>query len=219
MENSFYTRLKMFSEETGVSVSRLSVLCGLNKDTFSNYRTGGRSSNFPKANILQKLVEIGEEHGVSRSIDWFTRGIDEHRPPIQLVGRVGATERGLPFIDTTGYQAPAEKEYAPHFQGAKYIDEEHCTVAALVEGASMGEWLNGCYVYYNKPLITSVPEEWLGRVCVVLGADGEMYLKTILRGKNGLFNLKSGNGELIQDVKVEAVSLVLGYVQPQNKKT
>lgn len=216
MENLFFKQLSEFSAETGLSLTKLASLCGLTNAFFYNYKNG-RTIGAPKANILQKLVEIGEEHGVSRSIDWFTRGIDEHRPPIQLVGRVGASDPDTPKVTYFDDHYIDPHETAPHIAGAMYKNENEKTVAVEIVGKSIGRFFDGWYAYYNTPP-RDPTSDMLGQLCVVWEEDGCAYIKELHKGQNGTFNLKSEDGTMLINQKIQSAALVIGIAKKKEKK-
>lgn len=100
-------------------------------------------------------------------------------------------------------QGPFDFVEAPDYATAN-------TVAAKVEGSSMGPWFDGWLVFYDD-VRSPITEDLIGEICVVGLADGRVLLKKVHAARSpGLFHLHSQFEEPITDVVLEWAAKVTG---------
>lgn len=100
-------------------------------------------------------------------------------------------------------QGPFEYVQAPD-----YATEN--TVAARVEGASMGPWFDGWLVFYDD-VRSPITPDLHGEICVVGLEDGRVLLKKVQPARQpGLFHLHSQFEEPITDVAIRWAAKVTG---------
>lgn len=136
------------------------------------------------------------------SVDWLLtgRGKQDAIPKVPVVGRVGAGAEILPFDDF------------PQGEGIRQVDPppgEDGTVALEIAGDSQYPLQEGWLIFYRRD-IDGVPDECVGKLCVVKLTNGVTLLKTLRRGpRKGRFRLESWNAPPREDVQLEWASKVL----------
>jgi phage repressor protein C with HTH and peptisase S24 domain len=145
------------------------------------------------------LVPLARALGVSP--DWL---FDERgpanvlKPQALLVGKVGAGAEIHRFEEGV---VLASIEAPPGLGDCN---------AAEVEGDSMYPQLEAGWTVFYGPEHQGIPEECVGRLCVVQVKDGPILLKKLMRGsRKGLWRLESWNAPLRDDVKVDWAAKVL----------
>lgn len=100
-------------------------------------------------------------------------------------------------------QGPFDYVEAPDYATA-------ATVAARVEGSSMGPWFDGWLVFYDD-VRSPVEADMIGEICVVGLEDGRVLLKKVQAARElGLFHLHSQFEEPITDVSIRWAAKVTG---------
>jgi transcriptional regulator with XRE-family HTH domain len=83
--------------------------------------------------------------------------------------------------------------------------------AARIRGNSMYPFEDGWLVFWGEDP-SGVPDDCIGKLCVVQLTDGRQLLKKLYRGsKKGVYRLDGHNAPLIDDVAVEWAACVLGF--------
>lgn len=172
--------LEQLSDDTGISVSQL-----------SRYETGKRDPS------LSHLAAIAArfQTTVGRLV-----GQDEEPETgtVPIVGKVGAGAIYIPFET----DEPLGTVPAP--EGAN-----DNTVAAIIDGESLGALFDQWVVFYDRVYAAPDPS-MIGKLCVVgLAADKRVVVKKLTRGQvRGLFTLLSNFDPPIYDVAVEWCAVV-----------
>lgn len=126
---------------------------------------------------------------------------------VPVVSYVGAGERVIP-IDSGGYETvnvPAGVTASAELRAMK------------VRGDSMRPLRDGWLVYYRQQPFPGVDETCFAGPCVLETADGELYIKELIRGsKPGHFHLVSWNQTtaIMQDVAVIWATPVVAMIPP-----
>ncbi len=163
-----------------------------------------RAATRPRAPVSQQVVQhllsgrnstsrhlpaIAEALGVS--LDWLAGGKGKfRRAESLLVGKVGAGAEITRFDEGTvlaGIEQPPGID-APN--------------VAEISGTSQYPLQEGWLIFYG-PEHQGIPEDCIGKLCVVQVKDGPTLLKTLKRGsRKGLFRLESWNAPPRDDVRL-----------------
>jgi phage repressor protein C with HTH and peptisase S24 domain len=137
--------------------------------------------------------------------DWLATGRHprpRRAPESLLVGKVGAGAEIVRFDDNTplaGVEAPPGIE-APN--------------VAEISGDSQYPLQEGWRVFYG-PEHQGVPDDCVGKLCVVQVKDGPTLLKTVKRGsRRNLYRLESWNAFPREDVRLAWAARVV-FIQPR----
>ena len=137
------------------------------------------------------LAGVARELGVSET--WLIHGIGDEpeRAPIPVAGRVGAGAK-VPLHDATP-DGGLFKVSAPTQLLRRGKVEQFAAVE--VEGDSMEPMYQpGDILFYTRATHEGIPNEDLGRPCIVEDADGNAWIKQVRTGDEpGLFHLISLN--------------------------
>jgi hypothetical protein len=119
---------------------------------------------------------------------------DDADDGVPLVGRIGAGSKMILFSQGDD---PRERVRAP--EGATPE-----TVAAEIDGTSLGELFDKWLVYYDRRQ-DPPSDDLIGRLCVVGLADGRVLVKKLRRGRRGkgYFDLHSNTEPPMYDEVVE----------------
>lgn len=132
------------------------------------------------------------------SWEWILEGEEKASQPqsdtVPIVGDVGAGGKvAFPGEPQGGY------DLAPRPPGAS-----PSTVAARVRGDSMPGVAEDQWLIYYDDRVASVPDEWIGELCVVWLPDDLVYVKKVYRGRDpGTFDLISTGYEPMRNEEVE----------------
>jgi hypothetical protein len=98
----------------------------------------------------------------------------------------------------------------PRLQGHACFLETATTssVAVEIKGSSLGEVFDRWLVFYDD-VRQPVTPDLIGKLCVVGLSDDRVLIKTLERGRNGRFNLKSNTEPVIQDAEVRWAAPVI----------
>jgi transcriptional regulator with XRE-family HTH domain len=88
------------------------------------------------------------------------------------------------------------------------------TAALIVRGDSMPGVAEDQWRIYYDERVESVPDDFIGQLCVAWLPDAGVYVKRIYRGRNGTFDLVSTGHETIRDVDV-AWSAKVTWIKPR----
>jgi len=173
----------------------------MNIYTYSQYENGTRR---PK---IQSLERIAKTFRVS--YEWLATGLGEGGTTVQMTvpvtGTIGAWGT-VTFADNLGdLDAPPDATAA---------------TAALLTGAdAMPTFVDGQYSYfYERPhkATTTVPDQILGRLCVVALKDKRVLIRRIERGsRTGRYHLVARSAEPVFDQRIEWFALVT-WIQPRH---
>lgn len=193
-------RLKEIRSQRGLTLQKVADAVGATAGQIRFLETGARKIS------LIWLEKLSQFYNVDPS------EILAAPPPIPVVGRVGATDSETPKVYYFDDHAPDPEETAPHIAGAKYKSDEERTVAVEIVGYSIGRLFNGWFAYYNAPP-RDPTADMLGQLCVVWTESGEAYIKELHKGQNGTFNLKSADGTLLLNQRLQGACLVIGIAK------
>lgn len=127
----------------------------------------------------------------------------------QAVGYVGAGAEITPIDDHAVGAGLEEVDFPPG------IPEN--AVLVIVRGDSMyPRYFDNEYLFYLRDQRS--PGEFVGRECVVALEDGRVFVKTLRRGADGLFNLESWNAPLMENKAVQWAAPVLARVNRGNQR-
>lgn len=145
------------------------------------------------------LPELAAALGVS--LDWLAggkgRGPSAKRQAL-LVGKVGAGAEITRFDEGV---VLASLDPPPGV--------DNCN-AAEVEGDSMYPQMEAGWIVFYGPEHNGIPEECVGKICVVQVKDGPTLLKRLRRGsRKGLWRLESWNAPVRDDIKLEWAARVI----------
>lgn len=128
-----------------------------------------------------------------------------------MVSAVGMGETLFDVVGGAAGEAAAERVPAPPGVSAA---EAEGLVAARVEGHALRPFRDGWLIYYRPS--DHVPDEAIGRWCVVELADGRKLVKEVRRGREGLFTLLSigGGADPLEDQPVISASPIVAFTQP-----
>jgi hypothetical protein len=186
---------------------------GMNQPALA--RAASRSRHAVSQQVVQHLLSGRNEtskhlpaiaEALNVSLDWLATGKGPRMGarPVEalLVGKVGAGSEITRFEDGTvlaGIEAPAGVT-APN--------------VAEISGDSQYPLQEGWLIFYG-PEHQGVPEDCIGKLCVVEVKDGPTLLKTLKRGsRKGLFRLESWNAPPREDVKLSWAARVV-YIKPR----
>jgi len=173
---------------------------GMNIYTYSQYENGTRRPTLPTLERIAKTFRV--------SYEWLATGLGEGGTTVQMTvpvtGTIGAWGT-VTFADNLGdLDAPPDATAA---------------TAALLTGAdAMPTFVDGNYSYFyerpHKPN-TKVPDQILGRLCVVALKDKRVIVRRIERGSRaGRYHLVGRAAEPLFDQPIEWCALVT-WIQPR----
>lgn len=200
------------AEEIGSRIRHARLACGyatatdaarrltINIYTYVQYESGLRR---PKIQTLERIAKTFRV-----SYEWLATGLGEGGTTVQMTvpvtGTIGAWGTVI-FADNLGdLDAPPDATAA---------------TAALLTGAdAMPTFVDGKYSYFyerpHKPN-AKVPEQILGRLCVVALKDKRVLIRRIERGSRaGRYHLVGRSAEPIFDQRVEWFAPVT-WIQPR----
>ena len=161
----------------------------MNIYTYSQYENGTRR---PKIQTLERIAKTFRV-----SYEWLATGLGEGGTTVQMTvpvtGMIGAWGT-VTFADNLGdLDAPPDATAA---------------TAALLTGAdAMPTFVDGKYAYYyERPhkSVTKVPDQILGRLCVVALKDRRVLIRRIERGSRaGQYHLVGNPAEPIFDQRID----------------
>lgn len=189
-------RLVRARELAGYESARAAATAmGANYNTYAQHENGTRDVSRSAAIRYSRFYRV--------SLEWLLTGRGQpatkgNQTPV--VGLVGAGAEVLPFDDY------------PQGGGMEFVDapagNEDC-VAVAITGDSQYPLQEGWLIFYRKTQ-EGVPEECLGKLCVVKTSNGTTLLKTLRRGsRKNIYSLESWNAPTMEDVKLEWASRVL----------
>lgn len=172
-------RLKALREERGWTHERAAEAMGMSRSHFIKLERGERKLS---------------EHTIRLACEAF--GVEEQelfaKRQVPLIGWVGAGGLEHRFGDGDGEYESVE---APPNATEK-------TVAVEARGDSLGPLLDNAYIYYDDRRDPYVGD-FLGEMCVVGLADGQILVKQIRRGTQlGRYTLYGQFGTPLEDVKI-----------------
>lgn len=172
----------------------------INVSTYVQYENGTRRPKIPTLERIAKTFRV--------SYEWLVTGLGGGGTTVQMTvpvtGTIGAWGT-VTFADNLGdLDAPPDATAA---------------TAALLTGAdAMPTFVHGNYNYfYERPhkATTKVPEQLLGRLCVVALKDKRVLIRRIERGSRaGQYHLVGNPAEPIFDQRIEWFALV-SWIQPR----
>lgn len=187
METTFKEALGHALKRTGRSLRSVAIDSGVSYEQLKALNQGKSQ----RTNVDDALKVAGA-FGVTLDDFYFGRLDPANRHPIAVAGRVGA-----------GASVPLEDAYAKgdglfHIAAPAQLTRKgppRGIVAVEVEGDSMTPMYQpGDILFYTRATHEGIPDEDIGRPCVVEDADGMAWVKQVKRGdETGLFHLISLN--------------------------
>lgn len=184
-------RISDRSAQLGLTDNALSLRAGLSRDGIRNWRRRTEGGEEAGATVTA-LAGVASALGVSET--WLIHGIGEgpDRPSIAVAGQVGAGA-AVPLVDAYAkgdglFRVAAPAQLLRH-------GPPRGIVAVEVEGDSMVPMYQpGDVLFYTRATHEGIPEEDIGRPCIVEDAEGNAWVKQVKRGDEpGLFHLISLN--------------------------
>lgn len=187
------TRIRKARKDAGLSQGELGKQFGITREAVSLWEA---DTNAP---TMDKLGTIAKRLGVSA--EWLLTGKGAaNQPRVAVAGYVGAGAEVHPIDDFPGGSG---LEMVPPPPG-----ETNC-VAVRIRGDSMHPLQDGWLVFYSRDQ-DGVPDDAVGKVCVVKVKDGPTLIKTLRRGSGkNRWTLESWNGPTRENVVLEWASRVL----------
>lgn len=191
-------RLIQIRERAGYTgPAEASRALGINRYTYTQHENGTRT--VPR----EALLRYAQFYRVS--VEWLMtgRGAMAGAPKVPVVHYVGAGAAVYPIDDhQPGSSGLREVDPPPGVTGC---------IAAEIRGDSMWPFmLEGWLIFYRREQ-DGVPDECLGKLCVVcLADDGGCFVKTLKKGpKKSLYTLESYNAPAREGVKLLWATRVL----------
>lgn len=184
-------RISERSAQLGLSENALSLKAGLSRDGIRNWRRRLERGEEAAGATISALAGVAGALGVSET--WLLHGIGE--PPAQravpVAGRVGAGAQ-VPLFDTTEDGGLFQVAEPPQLRRLAHLQN---LGAVEVEGDSMAPMYQpGDVLFYSRATHEGIPEEAIGRPCIIEDSDGNAWVKQVKRGDEpGLFHLISLN--------------------------
>lgn len=175
------TYIRRRVDELGYNQSSAAVAAGCDKDTLRNFFEG-KSQSLRADNYIKIMALIAETK-------------------VPILGNAGAGERVYYFDDGYEYEMIDRPPESP----------ERNVVALRVEGDSMKPVLKDGYIIFYTRDIEGVPEECIGKMCVVRLDDDSTMVKEVKRSLTtpGLFHLLSYNADPLVDQRLKWAARVL----------
>lgn len=175
---------------------------GVPTPTYLGHENGSGGRDVPK----DAAIKYAQFFKVS--LEWLLtkKGVPRGRPLITVVGYIGERAE-IVLLDSHALGG-----------GLEYVEPppgiEFPCVAARIRGDSMHPFEDGWLVFWTKEA-SGVPEDCIGKLCVVCLADGRMYMKRLRRGSaKHRFNLESWNAPTIENAALSWAARVID-VRPQ----
>jgi DNA-binding XRE family transcriptional regulator len=188
-------RLKQIRSKRFASAAEAARALNINRFTYTQHENGTRAVPRDAAIRYAQFYRV--------TTDWLLHGRGQPGPggSVPVVHYVGAGAEMHPFDDH------------PQGGGLEHVDPppgvSDC-IAARVRGNSMYPMLlDGWLLFYSRDE-DGVPDECVGKLCVVCLENGACYVKTLRRGsRKGLFTLESWNAPPMEDARLTWASRVL----------
>lgn len=189
-------RLKLLRKERFRSAAEAARALGLPEPTYSAHENESRG--------IPREAAVRYARFFKASLDWLLtgKGSVRGRTTVPVVGYVGAGAEIIPVDDFA--QGDGLELVEPP------LGVDFPCVAARVKGNSMYPFEEGWLVFWAKTA-PGVPEDAIGKLCVVRLKDERMLVKKLRRGsKPHLFTLESWNAPAMEDQLVDWASPVIG---------
>lgn len=183
----------------GKTQLEIAKACGVSKAAVGQWEAGLTVPTGPNLVAAALFLKVRPE--------WLATGSPPRqatsRRAVPLVGYVGAGGEVYP-VDDHAKGAGLEEIPGP-------VGYDGDCVALRVRGNSMYPALEDGWIIYYTRNGDGVPQEAIGRLCVVKAAgDGPMMVKKLHRAPGGKFRLDSTNAPPMDDVTLEWAAPVLG---------
>lgn len=187
-------RISERASKLGLTDNALSLRAGLSRDGIRNWRRRTENGEEAAGATISALAGVAQALQVSET--WLIHGIGdqpEPSPKITIAGRVGAGAQ-VPLFDHTEsgglYQIEAPSQLLRHAVPSEIG-------AVEVEGNSMVPMYQpGDILFFTRHTHDGIPDEDIGRPCIVEDEDGMAWVKQVKRGNEpGQFHLISLNPE------------------------
>lgn len=167
-----------------------------------SYYTYAQHENNTQGREVPRDAAIRYARFFQVSLEWLLTGAGHpgRGTKIAVVCYVGAGAEVHPINDY------------PRGQGLEKVDPPQGVtecVAAIIRGDSMHPLRDGWLIFWHRDQ-DGVPEECIGKLCVVQIKDGPMLVKDLRRGsRKGRYNLESWNAAPREDVRLEWAAQVI----------
>jgi transcriptional regulator with XRE-family HTH domain len=180
---------------------------GWNRNTYASNENGNAPFSYRKAKEYAQAFGVRPEWLYDASGP-VRAAADGGLAPI--IGRVGANPDGEIVMTS----ADAAFDFAPLPPGGTSD-----SVALEVHGHSMRGYADDGALIYFEIQRTPPSQDMLGHVVVVETEDGRVLLKRLLRGSApGLYDLESGNGATIRDVRLAWAAEPTAIIPPKHAR-
>ncbi|WP_312526756.1 S24 family peptidase [Paracoccus sp. (in: a-proteobacteria)] len=205
MDQTFKAALDHALVETGRSLKSIADAAGVSYEQLKNLKQGKAQ----RTNV-DDAMKVAAAFGVSLE-DFYRGKLDPaDRHPVAVAGTVGAGAK-VPLTD-----AYAKGDGLYHVAAPEMLMKRGARkgiVAVEVEGDSMAPMYQpGDVLFYARHTHEGIPDEDIGRPCVVEDADGMVWVKQVKRGTEpGLFHLISLNpaAETRHNVRIKWAARVM----------
>lgn len=204
METTFKLALERALKETGRSLRSVAIAAGVSYEQLKSLQQGKAQ----KTNV-DDAMKVAEAFGVTLHDLYAGRLSADFSLSIAVAGRVGAGAQ-VPLFDHTAdgglYHVAAPTQLLRK-------GEPRNVTAVEVEGDSMSPMYQpGDILFFARHTYAGIPDEDIGRPCVVEDADGMAWVKQVKRGTDpGLFHLISLNpdAETRHNVRIKWAARVM----------
>lgn len=174
-------RLRAKRREAGLSARQLSERVGISESAVRNQENGTNGIKADLADVYARVLRTTPE--------WLLFGRDEAHdgPTSETVPVVGYVSAGAALALFDEGQGPFD--YVPPPRDAKPT-----TVAARVQGTSLGPLFDEAIIFYDN-VQREVTPDLHGRLCVAGLDDGRVVVKQLMPGDGGRYHLLSNSAE------------------------
>lgn len=171
---------------------------GVSRFTYTQHENGTRGFKRDSAIQYAKKFKV--------SVEWLLTGsgASKRQPKVPVICYIGAGSEVHPIDDHAQGRGLEEVDPPQGVTGC---------VAAIIRGDSMHPLKDGWLIFWTRDH-EGVPEDCLGKLCVVEIVNGPTMVKEVHKGsKKGLYDLHSWNAALRKDVKLAWAAKVLDIRQ------
>lgn len=171
---------------------------GVSRFTYTQHENGTRGFKRDSAVQYAKKFKV--------SVEWLLTGsgASKRATKVPVICYIGAGSEVHPIDDHAQGRGLEEVDPPQGVTGC---------VAAIIRGDSMHPLKDGWLIFWTRDH-EGVPEDCLGKLCVVEIVNGPTMVKEVHKGsKKGLYDLHSWNAPLRKDVKLSWAAKVLDIRQ------
>lgn len=174
-------RLRAKRREAGLSARQLSERVGISESAVRNQENGTNGIKPDLADVYARVLRTTPE--------WLLFGRDEAQdgPTSETVPVVGYVSAGAALALFDEGQGPFDYVSPPR-------DAKPTTVAARVQGTSLGPLFDEAIIFYDN-VQREVTPDLHGRLCVAGLDDGRVVVKQLMPGEGGRYHLLSNSAE------------------------